>query len=177
MLRALHIENFALIEDIDVEFGEGFNVITGETGAGKSILIGALSLILGERSRSEGVRKGAKKSLVEGLFYLAGNDRAIRAIADLGVEMAEELILRREIEAEGRGRCFANDRAITARTLRAIGDLLVDPGGTDGSGVQEPFGTERRLAGVPKAQRSRGGTKGTLCFSAPGDRGCESPAR
>jgi DNA repair protein RecN (Recombination protein N) len=126
MLRALHIQNFALIEDIDVEFGEGFNVITGETGAGKSILIGALSLILGERSRSEGVRKGAKKSLVEGLFHLAGNDRAIRAISDLGVEMDDELILRREIEAEGRGRCFANDRAITARTLRDLGDLLVD---------------------------------------------------
>ena len=126
MLRALHIENFALIEDIDVEFDEGFNVITGETGAGKSILIGALSLILGERSRSEAVRKGAKKSLVEGLFHLAGNDRAIRAIADLGVEIEDELILRREIEAGGGGRCFANDRAITARTLRAIGDLLVD---------------------------------------------------
>ena len=126
MLRALHIQNFALIEDIEVEFGEGFNVITGETGAGKSILIGALSLILGERSRSEGVRKGAKKSLVEGLFHLAGNDRAIRAIADLGVEIEDELILRREIEAGGRGRCFANDRAITVRTLKSIGDLLVD---------------------------------------------------
>ncbi len=126
MLRALHIRNFALIEDIEVEFGEGFNVITGETGAGKSILIGALSLILGERSRSEGVRKGAKKSLVEGLFHLTGNDRTIRAIAGLGVEMDDELILRREIEAGGRGRCFANDRAITARTLKAIGDQLVD---------------------------------------------------
>ncbi|MFH1007565.1 MAG: DNA repair protein RecN [Candidatus Latescibacterota bacterium] len=126
MLRGLHIQNFALIEDIDVEFEDGFNVITGETGAGKSILIGALSLILGDRSHSEGVRKGAKKSIVEGFFQLAGNDRAIRALSDLGVEVDDELIIRREIEAEGRGRCFANDRAITARTLKTIGDLLVD---------------------------------------------------
>lgn len=126
MLRELHIQNFALIEDIDVVFGEGFNVITGETGAGKSILIGALTLILGERGSSREVRKGAKKSFVEGIFLLTGNDRAIRAIADLGVELDDELILRREIEASGRGRCFANDRPITARTLKAIGDLLVD---------------------------------------------------
>lgn len=126
MLRELHIRDFALIENSDIEFSSGFNVITGETGAGKSILIGALGLILGERASVEEVRVGAEKCRVEGIFDLSGNERILKTLEELGVEVEDELILRREVTAGGRGQCFANDRTITTRTLKAIGDLLVD---------------------------------------------------
>ncbi|MCU0452475.1 MAG: DNA repair protein RecN [Bacteroidetes bacterium] len=126
MLRHLSIRNFALIESVDVEFQSGLNIITGETGAGKSILIDAFSLILGGRASSDEVRKGAEKAVVEGVFYVKGH----RAVKDLiftnELEEAEDLILRRELSAKGTSRCFVNDTPVSLAVLKSFGDALVD---------------------------------------------------
>lgn len=126
MLRSLYVKNYALIEEIQVEFKSGLNIITGETGAGKSILIDALSLILGERASSEVVRKGANKTVVEGVFYVSGNKKIKKILEDNGVEFSDELILRREISAKGQSRCFANDTPISLAVMKEIGNHLVD---------------------------------------------------
>ena len=101
MLTSLQIKDYALIQNINVEFGTGLNIITGETGAGKSILLGALSLLLGERASSETVRKGAQKSVVEGIFYVGNNEKVKNFLNENDFEFAEELIIRREISLKG----------------------------------------------------------------------------
>lgn len=126
MLRSLYVKNYALIEEIQVEFKSGLNIITGETGAGKSILIDALSLILGERASSEVVRKGANKTVVEGVFYVSGNKKIKKILEDNGIEFSDELILRREVSAKGQSRCFANDTPISLAVMKDIGNHLVD---------------------------------------------------
>ncbi len=126
MLRTLYVKNYALIEEVEVEFKSGLNIITGETGAGKSILIDALSLILGERASSEVVRKGADKAIVEGVFYVGGNKKIKKILEDNGIEFSDELILRREVSAKGQSRCFANDTPISLALMKEIGNHLVD---------------------------------------------------
>lgn len=127
MLTRLRIENFALIESADIEFGPGLNVITGETGAGKSILIGALNSILGGPASADLVRSGADACAVEGLFELDPQGPAVRALAASGVEAVDgQLVLRREIRAGGRSRAFANQQLIPVRALRQLGARLVD---------------------------------------------------
>ncbi len=126
MLRSLYVKNYALIEEIRVEFKSGLNIITGETGAGKSILIDALSLILGERASSEVVRKEANKTIVEGVFYVSGNKKIKKILEDNGIEFSDEIILRREVSAKGQSRCFANDTPISLAVMKEIGNSLVD---------------------------------------------------
>lgn len=126
MLRSLYVKNYALIDEVEVEFKSGLNIITGETGAGKSILIDALSLILGERASSEVVRKGADKAIVEGVFYVSGNKKIKKILEDNGIEFSDELILRREVSAKGQSRCFANDTPISLAVMKEIGNHLVD---------------------------------------------------
>ena len=126
MLKTLLIRNYAVIEEIEVAFESGLNIITGETGAGKSILIDALSLVLGERANSDVVRKGADKAIVEAIFSVSGNRRVRAALATHEFETREELIVRREISAKGQSRCFINDTPATLTVLQQIGDLLVD---------------------------------------------------
>jgi DNA repair protein RecN (Recombination protein N) len=126
MLRNLHVRNYALIDEVEIEFETGLNIITGETGAGKSILIDALGLILGERASSEIVRKGANKAIVEGVFYVGGNNKIRRILEDNNIEFSDELILRREVSAKGQSRCFANDTPITLSIMKEIGNHLVD---------------------------------------------------
>jgi DNA repair protein RecN (Recombination protein N) len=126
MLKTLLIKNYAVIEGIEVEFESGLNIITGETGAGKSILIDALSLVLGERANSDVVRKGADKAIVEAIFSVSGNKRVRGALEAREFEPQEDLILRREISAKGQSRCFINDTPATLGVLQEIGDLLVD---------------------------------------------------
>ncbi|CUS99232.1 DNA replication and repair protein RecN [Candidatus Kryptobacter tengchongensis] len=126
MLRSLYVKNYALIEEVQVEFKSGLNIITGETGAGKSILIDALGLILGERASSEVVRKGADKTVVEGIFYVGGNKKIKKILEDNGIEFSDELILRREVSAKGQSRCFANDSPISLAVMKEIGNHLVD---------------------------------------------------
>ena len=126
MLTRLYIKNFALIEEAVIEFGPGLNVITGETGAGKSILIGALNSILGGPVNAELVRKGASACAVEGFFELDAPDQVAR-LADLGVLLEDgQLILRREIRGQGRSRAFVNGQGQPIKQLKQIGAILVD---------------------------------------------------
>ncbi|MGH2566730.1 MAG: AAA family ATPase, partial [Bacteroidota bacterium] len=126
MLKSLSIKHYALIEEIYAEFRGGLNIITGETGAGKSILIDALSLILGERATTEAIRKGEEKAIVEGIFGVA-EQKGLKAILTKNeVEHSDELILRREVSAKGQSRCFINDTPAPLTVLKEIGDQLVD---------------------------------------------------
>jgi DNA repair protein RecN (Recombination protein N) len=130
MLLTLSIRNFAIIEASDIEFGPGFNVITGETGAGKSILIDALGAVLGERTSSDLVRTGNRMATVDATFDIEGivNREDLNALlAELEIEAEEGLlILGREIQASGRSLARLNGRPTTATTLSRIGALLVD---------------------------------------------------
>ncbi len=126
MLTRLYIKDFALIEEAVIEFGPGLNVVTGETGAGKSILIGALNSILGGSVNAELVRKGASSCAVEGFFELEDEDQVAR-LADLGVSLGDsQLILRREIRDQGRSRAFVNGQGQPIKQLKQIGAILVD---------------------------------------------------
>ncbi len=126
MLKSLHIKDYALIDRIDVEFGKGLNIITGETGAGKSILIDAMGLLLGERASTEVVRKDANKSIVEGFFDVESNKKVKHLLQENDIEFFPELILRREISLKGANRCFVNDTPVPLSVIKDIGDLLVD---------------------------------------------------
>jgi DNA repair protein RecN (Recombination protein N) len=126
MLRSLSIRNYALLVDVEVEFGPDLNIMTGETGAGKSIILGALGTILGDRVDTSMVRTGASKAVIEGVFSI-GERMEIRQLLidnDLGDEY--ELILRREITDAGRSRAFVNDMPVQLALMQEIGDRLVD---------------------------------------------------
>ena len=126
MLTRLYIKDFALIEEAIIEFGSGLNVITGETGAGKSILIGALNSIVGGPVNAELVREGTSRCVVEGFFELDDQDQITR-LADLGVLLEDgQLILRREVSGQGRSRAFVNGQGRPIRQLKQIGAILVD---------------------------------------------------
>jgi DNA repair protein RecN (Recombination protein N) len=126
MLKTLFIKNYALIEELNVEFERGLNIITGETGAGKSIIIDALSLILGERADTDAVRKGADKAIAEGLFLVTGNQKLKSFLTQNEIEFSDELILRREVSIKGQSRSFINDTPTTTAILKQVGDMLVD---------------------------------------------------
>ncbi|HOV99569.1 MAG TPA: DNA repair protein RecN [Bacteroidota bacterium] len=126
MLRNLSIKNYALIEGVEVEFESGLNILTGETGAGKSIIIDAVSLLLGERATAEVVRKGAEKAIVEGAFLVGQHHSLKKFFEEESLEWQDELIIRREISAKGQSRCFVNDSPVSVSTLKLIGDRLVD---------------------------------------------------
>jgi DNA repair protein RecN (Recombination protein N) len=125
MLKHLKIKNYALIDEMSVEFGPGLNIITGETGAGKSIILGAIGLILGERARSDVIRQGASSAFVEALFEVpASLTEGIRDAAESGA--GDGLLLRREVSESGRSRCFMDDSPVTGTQLSQLGDRLVD---------------------------------------------------
>lgn len=126
MLKSLQIKDYALIERLNVEFKNGLNIITGETGAGKSILIDAMSLLLGERASTEVVRKGSQKSIVEGIFDVAGNKKVINLLKENDIDYMDEMIVRREISLKGSNRCFINDTPVTLNLIKELGYLLVD---------------------------------------------------
>ncbi len=126
MLKTLSIKNYALIDELDIEFGSGLNIITGETGAGKSIIIDALNLILGERATQDEVRSGADKTIVEGVFTISGNKKVQRLLEAAEIESEEEIIVRREVSAKGQSRAFVNDTPVPVAQLKDLGDYLVD---------------------------------------------------
>jgi DNA repair protein RecN (Recombination protein N) len=128
MLAELRIRNYALIDDLTVEFSPGLNVLSGETGAGKSIIIGALTLLLGDKPDADMIRTGADTAQVEGRFDIA--KPLAGGCSGLGIPMAEDdssqLLLRRRTERSGRGAAYANDSGITVAALQKLGDRLVD---------------------------------------------------
>lgn len=126
MLKSLSIRNYALIDELHAELSNGLVILTGETGAGKSIIIDALGLILGERAGSDVVRSGADKAVVEGVFQIGGNPKVKNLLEQNDIDVTDELIVRREVSAKGQSRCFTNDTPVTLALQKQIGELLVD---------------------------------------------------
>ncbi len=126
MLKTLHIKNYALIEEITAELSGGLIILTGETGAGKSILIDALGLVIGNRASTDAVRSGADRAVVEAVFGTAGNRKLRSLFEENDIEPTDEVIVRREVSAKGQSRCFLNDSPITIGLLKQVGELLVD---------------------------------------------------
>lgn len=127
MIESLHISNYALIDNVDINFHEGLNIITGETGAGKSIILGALSLILGGRADSKVVRNPEKKSVIEAVFSVKNHNLLKEYCISNDIEWDDaECILRREIAPGGRSRAFINDSPVTLQHLQAVAVQLVD---------------------------------------------------
>jgi len=126
MLKSLTIKNYALIDSAEIGFDSGLNIITGETGAGKTILIDALNLVLGDRASTEIIRKGAEKAVVEASFGIAVNKKVRAFLDEHELEGTDEVVLRREISSKGQTRCFVNDTPVSAAQLKEIGNHLVD---------------------------------------------------
>ena len=127
MIESLHISNYALIDKIDIDFHVGLNIITGETGAGKSIILGALSLILGERADTKVVRDNQKKSVIEAIFSAKGYKTLEQYCSENEIDWDnEQCILRREITPNGRSRAFVNDTPVSLTQLQFIAQQLVD---------------------------------------------------
>jgi len=128
MLETLRVKNLAIVENVRVEFGKGLNVITGETGAGKSILVGALGLVLGDRADRGMIRAGEEKCGVEASFQLPDPESVNAVLDNLGLQPCEDgtLLIRRIIASTGSGKILVNDGAATVQALKQIGDLLVD---------------------------------------------------
>jgi DNA repair protein RecN (Recombination protein N) len=125
MIKSLFIKNFALIDELEVQFGEGLNILTGQTGAGKSIIIGALNMILGERADTDVIRYGTEKAIAEATIKMFESDEISELLHENEIEEHEYLILRREIRQTG-SRAFINDTPVNIGVLKSIGDLLVD---------------------------------------------------
>lgn len=126
MLQELKIKDFAIIDDLTIQFSEGMTVLTGETGSGKSIIIDAINLLLGDRAISEVIRYDKEKSIVEALFYY-DNPRIDELLKEMGIEVDEgTLVINREIARNGRNICRINGQLVTVNQLKQLGNLLVD---------------------------------------------------
>ena len=125
MLRSLYIQNYALIEKLDIDFGSGFSVITGETGAGKSIILGAIGLLLGQRADVKSIRRGAAKCVIEARFEIAGYGMQ-PFFEENELEYEDECILRREVYASGKSRAFINDTPASLVQMKELGEQLID---------------------------------------------------
>lgn len=127
MLTELRIRNFAIIESLTLPLGSGFNVLTGETGAGKSIIVGALGLLLGERGTADVVRTGTDRATVEGVFDASGHGELLAMLDERGVEVEDGLVvLKREVTLAGRTRAWVNGSTVTATALAEVGRALID---------------------------------------------------
>ncbi|MFZ4059254.1 MAG: DNA repair protein RecN [Ferruginibacter sp.] len=126
MLKQLYIQNYAIIDEISIDFSTGLNIITGETGAGKSILMGALGLILGDRADSAALLNKEKKSIVEGRFSTEGRKAIITYLNQQELDAEEELVIRREFAPNGKSRSFVNDTPVSLQQLKALSGMLVD---------------------------------------------------
>ncbi len=126
MLQRLSIQNYAIIDELEIDFSDNLNVITGETGAGKSIIVGALGLILGERADSNVLVNKEKKCFVEGVFEIKGKKEIKRFLEESELDSNDELIIRREIGTNGKSRAFVNDTPVTLSQLNELCSSLVD---------------------------------------------------
>jgi DNA repair protein RecN (Recombination protein N) len=125
MLTRLYIKNYALIDNLDISFDRGLNMITGETGAGKSIIMGALGLIVGNRAEGKQFFDESQKCIIEGYFNVSSyalND----FFEETDLDYEEETIIRREIAVDGKSRAFVNDSPVTLNVLKALGEKLID---------------------------------------------------
>jgi DNA repair protein RecN (Recombination protein N) len=135
MIKLLSITNLAVISRLQVEFGTGLNILSGETGAGKSIILAALGLLLGERASQDMLRTGETKAVVEGVFEIEGNSPLSQLLDESGIEAeGTDLIIKREIIANGRGKVFVNNQAATLNLLKAIQPHIID---VHGQGEQQ----------------------------------------
>src|SRR6056297_615560 len=125
MLQSLYIQNYALINKLDIHLNKGLSIITGETGAGKSIIVGALSLISGQRADMSLVRDNTKKCIVEATFDIKAY-RLQHFFEQYGIDYEDNTIIRREINPSGKSRAFINDSPFDSNTLKELGDKLVD---------------------------------------------------
>jgi DNA repair protein RecN (Recombination protein N) len=126
MLKRLQIQNYAIIDEIEIDFDRRLNIITGETGAGKSILMGALSLILGQRADSTALLNREKKCVVEGFFSVTGQKQISDFLKENDLDAEDELVIRREIAVSGKSRAFVNDTLVTLQQLQLLSSSLVD---------------------------------------------------
>ena len=127
MLTFLEVQQFALIDKVRIGFAPGFNVFTGETGAGKSILIDALGIVLGGRAPSDAVRTGADAYQIQAVFDVTGNHSVEALLSELGLSAEDgTLFLRRRVSAQGKNQAFVNDTQVPVKTLARLGALLVD---------------------------------------------------
>jgi len=133
MLQKLSIQNYAIIDELEIVFSGKLNVITGETGAGKSIIVGALGLILGERADSTVLVNKEKKCIVEGVFNETGKKELKEFLVKNDFDLNDELVIRREIGSNGKSRAFINDTPVTLTQLNELSGLLVD--------LHQQFGT------------------------------------
>jgi DNA repair protein RecN (Recombination protein N) len=141
MLRSLDIRDVLIIDRLSLELGPGLNVLTGETGAGKSILLDALGFVLGWRGRAELVRQGAAQGEVTAAFDLPPGHGAFTVLGEAGIEAGDELTLRRVNTADGRKTAWVNDRRVSGEVLRDLADHLVElHGQQDDRGLLNPRG-------------------------------------
>lgn len=122
----LKIRNVALIDELEIEFADGLNLLTGETGSGKSIIVDSLGALTGERISSDLIKEGENSARIEGLFNLSATEKLVADFEDAGLEFERELIVRRELSLTGKNRIFINDQLVTQSFLRKIGASLVD---------------------------------------------------
>src|SRR5258706_2358977 len=127
MLQALHIDNYALIAKLSIEFGVGLNLMTGETGSGKSIVVDALGLLLGGKGSADLIRAGADRAVVSGEFSLRRGRALNSQLEELGLEIEDDtLLIRRELNPNGKTRVFINDRPATVGALRTLSPWLAE---------------------------------------------------
>ncbi len=126
MLNLLKIKNIALIDSLELEFGPGLNLLTGETGSGKSIIVDSLGALAGERVTNDLIKDGADSAQIEGLFAIERTKPLDELLDEAGIEADSELIVRREISFAGKNRIFVNNQLVTAAFLKRIGEHLVD---------------------------------------------------
>ncbi len=127
MLKLLNISNLAVVDKLQIEFFPGLNVLSGETGSGKSIIIDALSVLLGKRIAQDLIRTGESRAYIEGVFDIAGNTPLLAVLEEAGVELdEEEIVIKRELVTTGRGRTFVNNQTVTTSLLKAIQPHVLD---------------------------------------------------
>src|SRR5580692_1287779 len=156
MLTALSIRDVVLIDRLDLSFGSGLTVLTGETGAGKSILLDSLGLALGMRAESGLVRAGCGQASVAACFTLSADHPVMALLAEQGLQAEDEIVLRRLVTKDGRSRAFVNDQPAGVALLRRIGALLVEVQGQhDHVGLADPASHTALLDlfGVPDESR------------------------
>ena len=145
MLSFIRIENYAVIEALELEFGPGFSVLTGETGAGKSILVDALGLTLGDRADAGAVRQGSSRAEISAVFDCPNGHPAIEWLRERGLDDEDSCSLRRTVTPEGRSRAFVNNRPVSLQDLRALGARLVDIHGQHAHQSLLASATQRQL--------------------------------